>query len=126
MTLRTPLDRVRGLGTAKDGTDHWWVQRLTAVALIPLSFLFVALIWSFSGADRDEVVELMGNPFIASVMILFVIAGIYHAKLGVQVVIEDYIHGEGLKIASLALLSLTSFALGTASVISVLILAWGG
>ena len=126
MSLRTPLGRVRGLGTAKDGTDHFWVQRVTALALIPLSLLFVGLVWSFNGADRADVIALMSNPLVSSLFILFIVAGIYHAKLGVQVVIEDYIHSEGLKLASLAVVSMLSVALGTASVVSVLILAWGG
>lgn len=126
MSLRTPLGRVRGLGTAKDGTDHFWVQRVTALALIPLSLLFVGLVWSFNGADRADVIALMGNPLVSSLFILFIVAGIYHAKLGVQVVIEDYIHSEGLKLASLILVSLLSFGLGTACVVSVLILAFGG
>ena len=126
MSLKTPLGRVAGLGSAKDGTGHWWAQRLTAVALVPLTFLFVACIFAFAGADHARAVQLMGNPLIAIVMLLSIVAGYYHMKLGMQVVIEDYVHHEGAKTVLLVLLALGSFALGTASVFAVLKLAFGG
>ena len=102
MSLESPLGRVRGLGTAKEGTGHFWHQRLTAIALIPLTFLFVVIVFAFIGADHADAVVLMGNPLVATVMLLFLIAGFYHMKLGMQVVIEDYISHEGVKIAALA------------------------
>ncbi len=126
MSLRTPLGRALGLGAAKEGVAHWWAQRLTAVALVPLTFLFVAVLFASIGADRAGIVALMGNPLVAITMLLFVIAGFYHMKLGMQVVIEDYIHHEGLKTVSLMALSLFSIGLGTACLFAVLKLAFGG
>ena len=126
MSLRSPLGRVRGLGSAKEGTGHFWAQRVTAVALIPLTFLFVVVIFNFVGADHARAVALMGNPFVALVMLLYIIAAYYHSHLGLQVVIEDYIHHEGLKTASLLATSLGTFGLGIASVFAVLKLSFGG
>ena len=126
MSLRTPLGRALGLGAAKEGVAHWWGQRLTAVALVPLTFLFVVVLFASIGADRAGIAALMGNPLVALTMLLFVVAGFYHMKLGMQVVIEDYIHHEGLKTVSLMVLSLFSFGLGTACVFAVLKLALGG
>ncbi len=126
MSLRTPLGRALGLGAAKEGVAHWWGQRLTAVALVPLTFLFVVVLFASIGADRAQIVALMGNPLVALTMLLFVVAGFYHMKLGMQVVIEDYIHHEGLKTVSLIVLSLFSFGLGTACLFAVLKLALGG
>ncbi len=126
MSLKTPLGRVAGLGSAKEGTGHWWAQRLTAVALIPLSFLFVVFVFAIAGADHARAVELMGNPLVAVVMLLFIVAGFYHMKLGMQVVIEDYVQHEGAKTVLLVSLALGSFALGMAAIFAVLKLAFGG
>lgn len=126
MSFRSPLSQVRGLGSAKEGTGHFWHQRVTAIALVPLTFLFVVIMFAFIGADHARAVALMGNPLVATVMLLFLIAGFYHMKLGMQVVIEDYISHEGFKIASLLCVSLGSFALATASVFALLKLALGG
>ncbi len=126
MSLRTPLGRVRGLGAAKDGPGHWWAQRMTSVALVPLSLGFVVLVVLFKGLDRAGVIALMANPLVALAMLLFIGAGFYHLKLGVQVVIEDYVSPEGVKTAALVALSLASIALGTACAFAVLKLAFGG
>ncbi len=126
MSLKTPLGRVAGLGSAKEGTGHWWAQRLTAVALVPLSFLFVVFVFAIAGADHAHAVELMGNPLVAVVMLLFIVAGFYHMKLGMQVVIEDYVQHEGAKTVLLVSLALGSFALGMAAIFAVLKLAFGG
>ena len=126
MSLRSPLGRVRGLGSAKEGTSHFWAQRVTAIALIPLTFLFVVIIFAFIGADHARAVALMGNPLVAVVMLLFIGAGFYHMQLGVQVVIEDYIHHEALKTLSLLCVSLSTVTLGVASVFAILKLALGG
>ena len=126
MSLESPLSRVRGLGTAKEGTGHFWHQRLTAIALVPLTFLFVIVMFAFVGADHARAVALMGNPLVATVMLLFLLAGFYHMKLGMQVIIEDYISHEGVKIAALLCVTFGSFALATASVFALLKLALGG
>ncbi len=120
MSLRTPLGRARGLGAAKDGVSHWWAQRVTAVALVPLTFLFVVVVASLAGADHARAVALMGETWAALTVLLFVVAGFYHMKLGLQVVIEDYVHHERTKMVSLVAVSLISFALGAACVFAVL------
>ncbi|MFP6730506.1 MAG: succinate dehydrogenase, hydrophobic membrane anchor protein [Alphaproteobacteria bacterium] len=125
MSLESPLGRVRGLGTAKEGTGHFWHQRLTAIALVPLTFLFVIIMFVFFGADHARAVALMGNPLVATVMLLFLLTGFYHMKLGMQVVIEDYISHEGAKIALLLCVTLGTVALATASVFALLKLALG-
>jgi succinate dehydrogenase / fumarate reductase membrane anchor subunit len=122
-SLRTPLGRVRGLGSAKDGTHHWWMQRVTAIALIPLRLIFVAMLPMFAAAGYEGFVTMMRDPLVATLMALIVIAGIYHMKLGVQVVIEDYVHHEGVKTAMMLALTLGSFALAAASLVSILQLA---
>ena len=124
MTMRTPLSRVRGLGSAKDGTHHWWMQRLSAVALVPLTVWFVISMISFAGADHAAVSAWLAQPLSAVLMLLLVVATFYHLQLGVQVVIEDYIHGEAAKIACLVGLKLLSFALGVAGVFAVLKVAF--
>ena len=124
MTMRTPLAKVRGLGSAKDGTHHWWMQRLTAVALVPLTVWFVVSMISFVGADHAVVSAWLAQPLSAVLMLLLVVATFYHLKLGVQVVIEDYIHGEAAKIACLVALKLLSVALGVAGVFAVLKVAF--
>ncbi len=97
--LNTPLARARGLGSAKDGLHHWWLQRLTALVLIPLSvWLMVAVIGGLMDANRVEVSAWLENPLVAIAMLGLLGAGLLHARLGVQTVLEDYIHHEALKI----------------------------
>jgi succinate dehydrogenase / fumarate reductase membrane anchor subunit len=120
MSLRTPLARVRHLGSAKDGTGHWWAQRLTALALIPLTIWFVASLVNLAGADHAAMAAWMGNPVSAGLMILLVVATFYHAALGLQVVIEDYIHGEGAKMAALIAVKGLCVVLGLTAVLAVL------
>ncbi|WP_306120597.1 MULTISPECIES: succinate dehydrogenase, hydrophobic membrane anchor protein [unclassified Roseitalea] len=101
MSLTTPLKRARGLGSAKDGTRHFWRQRLTALANIPLLIAFVFILMTLLGRDHATVTAAFGNPFVAIVMLAVVVSALYHAKLGMQVIIEDYIHGEAMKFALL-------------------------
>jgi succinate dehydrogenase / fumarate reductase membrane anchor subunit len=123
MSVRTPLGRVRGLGSAKSGVEHFWHQRLTAAALVPLTIWFVWAVARYAGAPYAEVLEFLHNPFNAAAMLLFVIAGLYHMSLGVQVVIEDYVQGEGAKLALLLLTKFAAFAIGMISLIAVLRIA---
>lgn len=123
MTIQTPLGRARGLGSAKTGTAHFWHQRMTAVALLPLTIWFVWSLARYAGAPYAEVLEFLHNPFNAAAMLLFVLAGLYHMVLGVQVVIEDYIHGEGAKLALLMFTNFAAFAVGVTCVVAVLRIA---
>ena len=119
-SLRTPLAKVRGLGSAKGGTQHFWLQRLTAIALIPLTVWFALPIASLASADQGAVQSWMQSPLSATLMISFLVAGFWHMKLGIQVVIEDYVHGEAAKITCLIANSLVSIFLGLAATLSVL------
>ncbi len=126
MTLRSPLARVRGLGSAKSGTEHWWAQRLTALALIPLCLWFVASVAAMVGADYATMRAWVDSPLVAGLLILLIVATFYHAYLGVQVVIEDYVHYEPVKIAALLFVAGLSVLLGVIAVLSVLVLLFGG
>lgn len=107
MSLRSALGRVRGLGSAKSGLHHWWHQRLSAVALLPLSLWFVNGILGHIHADHAAVVEWISSPFVTVLLISLIVSIFYHAKLGLQVVIEDYVHHEFYKVAMLAVMKLT-------------------
>jgi succinate dehydrogenase / fumarate reductase membrane anchor subunit len=123
--MRSPLGRVVGLGSAKEGVEHWWRQRLTAVALIPLSLWFAASVIAHIGGDHAAFVAWLRAPFPAIVMMLVVGTTFYHAALGLQVVIEDYIHGEGTKLAALVILRLACFLFAVAGIFAVLRIALG-
>ena len=125
MSLKTPLARVRGLGSAKDGTHHWWMQRLTALALVPLTAWFVAAMVCYSSADYQSAIEFVSAPVSTVAFLLLIGAVFYHAQLGVQVVVEDYVHAKSWKIASIVLLSFAHAAVAVAGVFSVLKIAFG-
>ncbi len=120
MQLRTPLSLTKGLGAAKDGAGHWTMQRLTAIAnvLLVIWFLFSAI--GLAGADYATTQSWLASPFTASMMLLLVTSAFYHAKLGLQVVIEDYVHHEGLKIAALTVVTLATVGLGVMCAVAIL------
>ena len=126
MSLRTPVARARGLGSAKDGLHHWWVQRVSAVALIPLTIWFVASVVGLAGADHAAVAAWIGNPVVAVLMVLLVAAALYHAQLGMQVVYEDYIHSHWLKVTADVGTKLLSLVLAAATIFAILKIALGG
>jgi succinate dehydrogenase / fumarate reductase membrane anchor subunit len=126
MGLRSNLGRVRGLGSAKDGTSHWWAQRLTAIALIPLTLWFVASVISLTGADVLAVKAWIASPLVAVLLIVLIAATFHHAQLGVQVVIEDYVHAEWLKITSIVLVKFAAVLLAAIAAFAVLKIAFTG
>ena len=124
--LRTPLAEIEGLGSARAGTQHFWHQRMTAVALVPLSIWFVASALAYVGAEQGAVTAYFAQPVNAVPMFLFILASTYHMSLGVQIIIEDYFHNEGQKIALLMLNRFAAWAIGAASAFALVKMALSG
>jgi succinate dehydrogenase / fumarate reductase membrane anchor subunit len=124
--LRSPLARVLGLGSAKEGVHHWWVQRLTSVALVPLTVWFVVSLLSLPALDHATVVAWMGQLWTAVFLILLVLTAAWHSQLGLRVVVEDYVHGSGSKALVLALLTFFHVVVAAAGVLAILKVAFGG
>jgi len=122
--MRTPLGMVRGLGSAKTGTEHWWLQRVTAVANIPLVLFLVVFILYHLGADHAALVASVKHPLIAIALIASFLSILWHMRLGMQVVIEDYIHG-GWRIACLIGNAFFTIALGVAALYAILSMSFG-
>ncbi len=120
MTIRTPLGRVRGHGSAKSGTMHFWHQRLSAIVLLPLTIWFAWSVARHAGAPHADVLIFLAQPLNAIGIAMFVIAGLFHMLLGLKVVIEDYIHNEGTKVALLVLLHFAVLAVAVTCLVSVL------
>lgn len=125
-TLRTPLGQVRGLGAAKDGVRHWWMQRVTALALVPLLLWFVASLVAVASADYATALAWVRSPPVTVLLLLLIAALFYHSQLGVQVIIEDYVHAEWAKVTSIVALYFLNLVLAAASAVAVLQLAFGG
>jgi succinate dehydrogenase / fumarate reductase membrane anchor subunit len=124
--MQTPLRKVRGLGAAREGTGHFWRVRVTSVALIVLSLYFLGFVISLNGADYATVRAALGQPFAALMMGLFVLVGLSHMRLGMQDIIEDYIHAEGQKLVLLILSTFFCVAVGVASIFALFKLTLGG
>jgi len=126
MSLRSPLGRILGRGSAKEGVHHWWLQRLTSVALVPLSIGFVASLLALPALDYASLLAWLRQSGTALGLILFVLVAARHSQLGIRVVIEDYVHGAGLKTVALVLIDFAHVLIGAAAVFAVLKVALGG
>ena len=124
-SMRSPLARVRHLGSARAGTRHFWQQRLTAVASIPLTLAFIVIVMSLMSSNQPGAAQILGSPPVAIVMILFVMTYVYHMWLGMQVIIEDYVHDEILKLASLMGNTFFCFAVALVSLYAILKISFG-
>ena len=119
MSLRTPLSEAKGLGSAKEGVSHWWMQRLTAIALVPLAIWLAFAVAMLGNASYEAVVHWLQSPYVVVLLLLFVAATFYHTQLGLQVIIEDYVGG-WLKVASLILINFLCIVLAVAGIIALL------
>ncbi len=123
--LRTPLARVRHLGAARSGTRHFWHQRLTSVALVPLSIAVIILVIALLGRNHAAVVQILGSSPVAIVMLLFIVTSVYHMWLGMQTIIEDYVHDELLKLVTLMANTFFACAVGITATFAILKLSFG-
>ena len=124
--MRSPVGRAIGLGSAKEGVEHWWAQRITAIALVPLCLWFVSAIIGLVGVDLETVQNWVSLPLPAILLILLLIATFYHLSLGLQVVIEDYVHTELAKLGLIVVLRLLCFGFAVAGIFAVVSIALGG
>lgn len=126
MTMRTPLSRVRGLGSAKDGTVHFWRQRLTGAANLVLAVFLIGLIISLVGAPHATVAARLASPFVAIPMLLAIGSITWHMRLGMQVIIEDYVHGEAARVVVLVANNFFAVAIALTGAFAILKLSFGG
>jgi succinate dehydrogenase / fumarate reductase, membrane anchor subunit len=124
--LRTPLSRARGLGSAKEGVHHFWAQRITAVALIPLVAWFAISLIMMSGADYAVVRAWISSPAVMVLLVLTIVIGLHHGQLGMQVVVEDYVHNDGMKLALIVLMRFIAVFFGLAAIVAILRIGFGG
>jgi succinate dehydrogenase / fumarate reductase, membrane anchor subunit len=122
--MSTPLGRVRGLGAAKSGTGHFWRQRLTAVANVPLTIAFVFIVVALLGRNHAAVVQILGSPLVAVIMLLFIVSITTHMRIGMQVIIEDYVHDEHHKLFLLMANTFFAIAVGLACAYAILTLSF--
>jgi succinate dehydrogenase / fumarate reductase membrane anchor subunit len=125
-SMRTPLGRVRGLGSAKSGTGHFWLQRVTAVANVILTLAFLCVVLSLIGKPYAVAVATLAKPHVAILMLLFVVSGAVHMRLGMQVIIEDYVQHEVLKILAVMANTFFAIAVGAACAFALLKISFGG
>src|SRR5215469_9436406 len=125
-SLRSPLGRVEGLGSAKNGVHHWWLQRLTSIALVPLTIWFTVSLLSLPSLDHVTVIAWMAHSWNALLLILLVLVATYHSQLGVQVVVEDYVIDAGMKTLTLVVLTFAHVFVAVAGVFAILKVAFGG
>ncbi len=123
--IRTPLARVRGRGTAKSGTEHFWHQRLTAVANIPLTIAAIVILIILLGRNQAAAAQILGSPLVCIIMLLFVFSIVTHMRLGMAVIIEDYVHDESAKLTLLMANTFFAIAVGLACVYGILKLSFG-
>ena len=124
MSMRTPLGKVRGLGSAKSGTEHFWMQRVTAIANLPLVLFLVWFIIAHLGVARADVVASAGNPFVGILLALSFISILWHMRLGMQAIIEDYVHGPAAKFVALLLNVFFTAALAVAAFLAILTMSF--
>lgn len=126
MSLLTPFKKASGLGPTNDGVHHWWMQKLTAVALVPLSLWFAFAVAAHAGDDYATISAWFAQPFTTTMLTLTAFTTFLHSAQGLQVIIEDYVHHEGAKLAALIVMKLALFALGASSILSILRVAFTG
>jgi succinate dehydrogenase / fumarate reductase, membrane anchor subunit len=125
MSLRSPLGKVLGTGSAKEGVHHWWLQRLTSIALVPLTVWFVVSLLSLGSFEHVAVITWMAQSWTALLLVLFILVATWHSQLGVRVVVEDYVHG-GSKTLTLVLITFIHAVVAAAGIFAVLKVAFGG
>ena len=125
MSLRSPLGKVLGTGSAKEGVHHWWLQRLTSIALVPLTVWFVVSLLSLPSFEHVTVISWIAQSWTALLLILFILVATWHSQLGVRVVVEDYVHG-GAKTLALVVITFIHALIAAAGVFAVLKIAFGG
>ena len=125
MSLRSPLGKVLGTGSAKEGVHHWWLQRLTSIALVPLTIWFVVSLLSLPSFEHVTVIVWMAQSWTALFLVLFILVATWHSQLGVRVVVEDYVHG-GSKTLALVLITFIHAVVAAAGIFAVLKVAFGG